>query len=404
MKTRPCTKLILVGQKIDEDIHFDCRDIPSFQNHSLKAFRPDADTSLDETMERIKRCAQQAPPKPPPLRPTKTSRKKPPWKDVVNNKRRRVQKTIEGTNLSTNRALSKEANASKTLTKRILCLMAMEDDLPAFDYPNQHSQQTIHELDDLIEDRDNRYQSAAGFKRQLSTRVSKKFIRKRLRSKGFKYKRIKPLPQKQRQERYEDARVPLALSSCTRALEDDQVRLFFLDEVKFPLHSTGSYAWVAPGQDLVFNDRPENLTLSVVAICSLTGFEAIQVFLEEITSVDTLFFLVSFLNSLEVNKPVMILLDNAKWHVGNVVRKSPVFQYLSFNSPKLFEVNLIENSFSAVKTEFRGRRMLTNLGDEVHAIVEIFNDPRQSKRFLGYHRELIRQLRRIADHRIELNL
>ena len=52
----------------------------------------------------------------------------------------------------------------------------MEEEIPAYSYNNLHSPDTIQELNKLIDNPDNRFMTAAGLKRSLSTRVLKKFI------------------------------------------------------------------------------------------------------------------------------------------------------------------------------------------------------------------------------------
>ena len=97
--------------------------------------------------------------------------------------------------------------------------------------------------------------SAGGIKRALPHRVSKRFIRKKLHERGYKYKRIKPKPTKASLQRYEHESLPETISFIVQALSEHGESIFFLDEVKFPLHCTGEYCWVRAGEELVFNGQ-----------------------------------------------------------------------------------------------------------------------------------------------------
>ena len=210
--------------------------------------------------------------------------------------------------------------------------------------------------------------SAAGFKREIPERVSKKFIRRKLHEKGYKYRRIKPKPKKASNDRYEYESLPETISFIAQALGEYGESIFFLDKVKFPLHSTGEYCWVKDAGNIMFNDRLDNMTLHFIALCSKNGFVAFQIFLDEITATDVLYFLTEFLRTYVTAPNMMILLDNAAWHKAEILRLNPVYMFLWFNAPKVFEVNLIENSFSAIKTEFKTRKVHEHLLDEVQKV------------------------------------
>ena len=187
--------------------------------------------------------------------------------------------------------IAKEANVSQSFAKKIKTLMSMGDEPGVYEYNNLHSNETVARVEALIDDRNNQYLSAAGFKREIPERVSKKFIRRKLHEKGYKYRRIKPKPKKASNDRYEHESLPETISFIAQALGEHGESIFFLDEVKFPLHCTGEYCWVKDGGNIMFNDRLDNMTLHVIALCSKNGFVAFQIFLEEITATVVLYFL-----------------------------------------------------------------------------------------------------------------
>ena len=185
------------------------------------------------------------------------------------------------------------------------------------------------------------------------------------------------------------------ISHLVQALNSPRTTVIYIDEVHFPLYQTAERRWTLDlqGEDLFYNRRPvEETKLSVVAACDLTGFIAIQVFQKEVTSYDFLCLLQSMLERFKSDERVTVLADNATWHTSPKVMQSKAGSYLHFNVPGLFRVNAIENAFSWVRAEFRKRPLVHSLAEETRLLLEIFFSRENAKRFIGIHKNHLRQM------------
>lgn len=400
MLTGPSTRVYFMSREPGEEPQFDRRHVPELERRHLIPYKPPVDQTLEQTLERTTECLKARAIEERHVVQARPKRIKPDWKTVVNNKRQAVRNVIEKAGCTSIKDISKTAKVTQKLAKQILCLMAMGDDIPTYDYNNRHTDETINQVDSLINDRANRYATAGGIKRQLGTKVSKKFIRRRFLAKGYVYKRLRKTGTRKLADRYRNQRVDAVYSTVSQGFQETDNVLYFLDEIKFPLSSTGGFCWMANGEDLIFNDRDDNLTLHAIAICDSNGFTAFQIFLDEINSVDVLYFVTTFLNSRGQDKQLTIILDNAAWHNSHIVQQSPVFTYFLFNSPRFYEGNLIENSFSAIKDTFRTRRVFSHLYDEVECLIDNFLDPVHQLRFQGYCRHYLRTAHEIINYKL----
>src|ERR1044071_6086350 len=101
---------------------------------------------------------------------------------------------------------------------------------------------------------------------------------------------------------------------------------------------------------MVYNRRPvDDSSLTAIAMCSFTGFVAVQLYKTEITGTDFLHFLNEAMSQLPANRHYTIVADNATWHHSKTVTSAKVGSFLAFNEPLLYQLNVIENAFSAVR-------------------------------------------------------
>ena len=179
-------------------------------------------------------------------------------------------------------------------------------------------------------------------------------------------------------------KVVRVISHLMHCLEDDDVEVLYADEMKFPLYQTPSYSWAKSGEDhFQYNNRPDNMSLTAIALCSAYRFEAVQIYVDEVKAVDFLYFMQTAIQALPSDKRYTVLVDNAAWHNARLVQQSDVWRFLYFNEPGQYRINLIENAFSAVRALFRQRLFAEGLAEEVRNILAIFFDSGNSERFEG---------------------
>ena len=72
--------------------------------------------------------------------------------------------------------------------------------------------------------------------------------------------------------------------------------------------------------------------------------------------------------------------------------KTEVSKFFSFNEPRMFQLNIIENAFSFIRGMFRKRPQVDTMEEEAREIVRIFFDQDNERRFKGLMRNHLRQL------------
>lgn len=192
------------------------------------------------------------------------------------------------------------------------------------------------------------------------------------------------------------------VTHLSQSLINPKVDTYYIDEMHLPLVQTSNRHWTLKDNDqeqLVYNRRPvEDIKLTVIAMCSLTSFVAIQVFLKDITADDFLYFLQEAIKNVPKNSKITILADNATWHTAKSISSTKAFSFLHFNAPRLFQANAIENCFSFIRADFRRRPLVKTLEDEAKLIVKIFFDSTNIKRFKGIARNHLRSLKYLLSH------
>ena len=112
---------------------------------------------------------------------------------------------------------------------------------------------------------------------------------------------------------------------------------------------------------------------------------------------DIHYFLTNFLSNWKSSDRLIILLDNAGWHVANTIMKGEFSELLLYSVPYMFQLNLIELTFSKAKAEWRKRPVVESLEEEVQAVVRIFTESIPQKGFSGYRRQYLRQVKFITE-------
>jgi hypothetical protein len=312
------------------------------------------------------------------------------WEQQVNNKRSKILEIIQNSKLSTISAIAKAACCHASTVKSVFDQLQLLKGIQTYRYQPGHDQKTHNALRECIEDPANIYAAASDIKRTVP-QCSKKFIRAALRATGRRYlksRRERKVPNKRE---YSAQQMKQVLWTSVQAFARNDETLWFLDEVEFPLNLSSDYCWSKPEQTPVYNRRPMQQSLYVIAVCSQERFIAIQVYSHSINQEALHHFLVQVLGRTKENKRIAILLDNAGWHKARSITTSSMGNLLLFNVSYMFELNLIENCFSAAKAEWRRRPVAVSYEAEVKEVVRIFTEAKEN-RFAGYRRQYLRNL------------
>ena len=274
--------------------------------------------------------------------------------------------------------------------------LTVQGDVSQYEYNNIKSQEQVDQLQATLSEVPDTFLTVSTIKR-LHPKFSRKKILEALHDRGYRY-RLLPKERKDEKKRpVNSTRVCRLISHIAQAVLDTETTILYVDEMKFPQYQTAERRWMTAGRPkdemLVYNRRPvDDKSLTAIALCSLHGFEAVQIFEHEVTGPDFLYFLNEAIAQLPANKHYTIIADNATWHHAKIVSDSAASAFLYFNEPKLYQLNVIENAFSYVRHAFRARPMVDTLVDEAKNIVDIFFDEDNRDRFRGFFRQHVRNL------------
>ena len=315
------------------------------------------------------------------------------WKDKVNSTRTRIITALNSSQTSNIRSIARYACCDVSTVRSVITQLQIRGQLQDFQYRSGHSQETVDQLNDVLDDPDNRYFSIGDYKRLLP-QCSRKYIARTLKRKGRKYLKAK------RQRQVPSRPIPLfeelksVIWPSIQGFCSDNVLMMYLDEAEFPLRNSADYCWAKDQERPLYNRRDEvQQALHVIALCTKEGYFAFQICKDHPNQHVILYFLRRLFSQLPHEQRVLILLDNAGWHVSRLVQDSEVGQYLFFNAPRMYELNLIENSFAKAKAMWRQRPVAIELKEEVKFLVELFKNRQTREDFAGYRRQYLRNLR-----------
>lgn len=386
MKTRVCSPVVTIADKMRPELSLEERDFTVAPELSQRSW-PRADSSTEEELKvQIKALMAECRDDRPSLARNRTpSPAKETRQQRVNRQRQQVAGYLRSNEVLTMRGIASKVGCSYELVRTVKTQIKLAGRTLDFKYNNLHTEEDERRLDEAITQPQYRYFSTRDFKRVLN-QFSMKKIRRQLKVRGKKWERM-ARTRVQTEERMPDKDKMLNLiSHAVRAHQSQGKELLFTDEMKFPMNQTPNFIWKTEADEGEFyNNRPDNLQLTAIVLCSTTNFLSVQFFLDEVTAVDFLYFMQEAISRLPNDKEYSILLDNATWHKAAVVRNTDVWRFLAFNEPHQFRVNLIENSFSGVRQMWRQRAHVDTLGQEMALLVDIFSDARNKRRFKGYY-------------------
>ena len=326
---------------------------------------------------------------------TKDQRQKLSWKEEVNKRRRLVAAFLQQQATRNISEACRFTGCSYQLVKRVSDDLDFTGFVTEFDYPNQKTRKQQAELTESISSVNGSYSTISDLKRRHPD-FSKRLIARQLKATGHRWLLMRKNMKTVKKERYNDKEVLAVVQHLAQSLSNNQVDTFYLDEVHFPLAQTSDHHWTLKdyeGHDLYYNRRQAcDEKLSAIAMCSTSGFVAIQIFKKEICGEDFLFFIQEAFKKVPHKTKISVLADNASWHKAECVSQSKAFKALHFNAPGLFQANLIENAFSFIRSEFRKRPLVDTVEEEAALLLQIFFDDYNTKRFEGIARNHIRSL------------
>ena len=313
----------------------------------------------------------------------------------INKKRALIAAILSNQNIINYAEAGKLSRSSYATVKRVHRDLQYDGEPQIYEYNNQKTPQVLSEFDDSIASLQGTFATIADLRRQHPT-CSRKWIGKQLHDEGYRWlkmRRERRIPKKNAPR--EEGVVDVICQVVQALVARQKTVVIYMDEAHFPLYQTSDKRWTQVDQagDLVYNRRTADLTkLSVIAACSLESFVGMQVYKKDIVKEDFLFFVQKVLEKYDSQTRVVVLLDNATWHTSPKVTKSLAGRFLLFNMPGLFRINAIENAFSFVRSEFRKRPIVTTLEEEAKLLVNIFYHQDNLDRFVGIHKNHLRQM------------
>mgnify|MGYP003418277101 FL=1 len=324
---------------------------------------------------------------------------KPCWRDQVNHKRVEISKYYHSACNYSVKKVAELTGSNQATVKAVFKQLQIRGRLVPFQYNNQLQQQDLTVLGECIDDPRHLFYSVPQIKR-IHPRFSKKAITRQIKLRGYTWKRLKRTPARPDPRR----RVPhpdlihQVVSTVVTGLFDDDKAVYFVDEFKLPLFQTPDYSWSkGDDRDYLFNSRPDTLTYTGIVMCSIRGFEAYQIYTDEVNSRDFQYFMQEAILRLPTDKAITVVMDQATWHTAQLLRQTDVHRFFCFNAPGVFQLNMIENAFSAIRSDFRKRAVTTTTAEELCAIADLFSWEVNEKRFVGYYKNYLRSLRRYAE-------
>lgn len=306
-------------------------------------------------------------------------------RERVNRMRQEVARYLRGGEKVTMRGIASKVGCSLELVRTVRSQLLINGREMEFEYNNLHSKEDEQELQNTTSQPQYKYFSTRDFKRVLN-QFSMKKIRRQLKVGGKKWQRMARTRIKTGERMPDKEKMLSLISHAVRAHKASEKELLFSDEMKFPLNQTPNYFWKgAQDNEEYYNNRPDNMQLTAIVLCSTSNFISMQFFIDEVTAVDFIYFMLESISRLPEDKEYSILIDNATWHTATAVRNTDVWRFLAFNEPGQFRVNLIENSFSGVRAMWRQRAFVDSLAKEMNSLVSIFSDKDNKDRFEGYY-------------------
>ena len=331
--------------------------------------------------------------------PLRVARVQPAWRDRVNAKRRLIALCIRNQRVLNLQQVARETRSCPQTVKRVY--QDLVDHMPpdTYNYNNLKQAEELARLDRDLKVADGGLISVADIKRR-NPHFSRKKILEQLHACNLRWRKL-PLgePKVAFHDPPDPRQLQYVIGQLAQVHSRPDTEMLFVDEMKFPLLQTAKYHWIerdAVSQIKLNRRAVPDTSLTAIAMCSRTRFVAVQLFNGEVRGQDFLYFLNTAIASLSREKTYLVLADNATWHNSSLMQSTKAYPFLFFNCPRMYQLNLIENAFSAVRHEFRKRPTVDTLEEEAQEILQIFFSDHNPPRFAGYFRNHLRMLKKYA--------
>jgi hypothetical protein len=383
-----CTEVFRPGNHLEEDLQLihrvlERRDL-LYHNHYNTDFAT-AVPLLNETLTRLV-VDTMVLPNDDPRRRNRVNRTR---KDKVNILRQNISWYLQSDTTYTLRQIAKYCSCHTSTVKKVRRRLSIGDEEP-YEYNNLHSENDLNRLKGDITDPIYRFYSINDYKRRNPV-FSKKRITKEIKLAGKKWKRTRQTPQIRNNDIPDNAEedVLRTMAHIVNGITTEGNKILFVDEVIFQLNTSGKYCWTRTEDNVVEERAGDNTVITAIVMCSKDRFEFMQLYQGQVSSSAFLYFLQKAMTQLPINMNYSILLDNAPWHHTSILRHSAMNRFLHFNLPRQYQLNMIENSFSAIKCDFRRRVVSNDIRDEINAIHNLFQPALNDTRFIGYYRHYV---------------
>ena len=326
-------------------------------------------------------------------------RAKPSWEERVNRKRALIAKCIANYPGKSTAWISRHTGTDLQTVQKTKVVLQGGMQLEPYTYNNTKPEALLEEVRTHCATVTDSFETLTDLKRRFPS-FSRKKLAEVLKGLGMRYALLPKNRLNPPSRTFNSKKVVSTIGHMAQVHDSLSSSMLFCDEMKFPLYQTSQKKWMRKDQDCpqFYNRRPApDTTIVAIALCSTRGFECVQLFTQEITGTDFAYFLHEAIDKLPSGHKYSILLDNATWHLAQPVSSSRVQEFLHFNEPGLFQLNLIENAFSGCRADFRKRPLVETVEEEARQILSIFFDLVQEERFKGYYRNHLRNLLKYLD-------
>ena len=316
------------------------------------------------------------------------------YRNQINKKRTKVAEQILASEKINFTKIARLTKMNYQSVRAIYNEIKMKGEYEEFDYNNQHSLDDKERLEKDLDGIGEGFSTVMDIKNRNPS-FSKSYILSLLHQKKYRWRMVPRVKKEEKQKEPNSENICNIIKILSYCHFFDDITLLFIDEMKLPLFQTPTWHWKRTRSESQarYGIRPLTQTLTAIAMCSIQRFEAVQLFSTEVNTVDFTYFLERAIEKLPANKRYIVLLDNATWHQGRFIQKSKACQYLLFNEPRQFRLNLIENAFSYVRSHYRRRTITEDITEETKSIISIFFSEDCSRKFAGFFRNHIRQLK-----------
>ena len=397
------TRILTRRLEEHEVVSFVVREVPENQRFEQRYFKDPTGAYYNQVLHRLQEHLDRLRAEKLENRPPVVNQQKPieevntKYRNKVNEKRQKIAALIEGSVSPKLTHIANRLHCSFELVKKVYNEMRVLGEVQRFQYQNMHTEEEEADLADALEGCHISYTTVTDIKRANPT-YSRKKILERLHQRRLKWTELRGVPNIKKKRTMRDPPNPRKMRHIVRtitcALQDPTTEVFYVDEMKFPLHQTPRHHWADPNlpDQLAWGQRLSRTTLTAIAICSIRRFEAVQLYKEEVNGRAFKYFIEAFVSSLPLNKQYLIVLDNASWHKGGAMTNLRVQKFFLYNEPQQYQLNMIENCFSYIRALFRKRPLVHTIEEEAKQIVNLFFDRDIEEKFTSFFRNHIRSL------------